>query len=190
MERRFKSYHARQQRELGEAALTDRARAEVVKIIDQHAVTDQRWFDYEMDIAKLLDFPMMTDMRALLTIEFHKAKRRADLLRPERPEDLIGNKAGVKEYRAAVHEYVSAFEVAEAEAVRRRRSDFSEDEQQRMARAQNLLKLAWDEGATSDERRTAYEKAGRELAGLFVLPARARAEIEQRIAAALPAGKS
>jgi len=34
-----------------------------------------------------------------------------------------------------VHEYVTAFEIAEAEAIRRRHSDFSADEQQRMARA-------------------------------------------------------
>ena len=43
--------------------------------------TDGRWLDYELDFAKLLDLPLMTDMRSPLTMEFHKAKLRADLLR-------------------------------------------------------------------------------------------------------------
>jgi hypothetical protein len=130
---------------------------------------------------------MMTDMRHPLTIAFHKAKRRADLLRPERAADLAGDRAAQREYRDAVHEYISAFEIAQAEAIRRRRSDFSEDDQQRLARAQNLLHLAQDEAATRDERQNAYLRARKELDGLIVLPAPARAAIERRIAGQIEA---
>jgi hypothetical protein len=129
----------------------------------------------------------MTDMRSPLTVAFHKAKQRADLLRPERPDDVLSDRAAQLEYRDAVHEYVSAFDVAETEAIRRRRSDFSEDEQQRLARAQNLLRLAQDEAASPQERQSAYTRAGRELDGLVALPASARADIEQRIAAQIEA---
>lgn len=100
---------------------------------------------------------------------------------------LAGDRGAQSEYRNAVHEYISAFEVAEAEAIRRRRSDFSDDEQQRMARAQNLLHLAQDEAATREERQIAYARAGRELDGLIVLPAPARASIERRIAGQIEA---
>ncbi|HWS92285.1 MAG TPA: hypothetical protein VN306_07270, partial [Mycobacterium sp.] len=81
----------------------------------------------------------------------------------------------------------SAFEIAEAEAIRRRRSDFSADDQQRLARAQNLLHLAQDEAATREERQNAYARARRELDGLIVLPAPARASIERRIAGQIEA---
>lgn len=166
------------------------SRRELAKLLEAHSRADARWLDYEVDIAKLLDFPLMTDMRDPLTVAFHKAKRRADLLRPDRPQDvaaLAGDRAAQSEYRNAVHEYISAFEIAEAEAIRRRRSDFSDDEQQRMARAQNLLHLAQDEAATREERQIAYARAGRELNGLIVLPAQARASIERRIAGQIEA---
>jgi hypothetical protein len=130
---------------------------------------------------------MMTDMRNPLTTAFHKAKRQADLLRPERPDDMVGDRNAQLEYRTAVQEYVSAFEVAEAEAIRRRRSDFSADEQQRMSRAQHLLQLAQDEAATPQERQSAYARASKELEGLIALPGRVRASIEQRIAGAIEA---
>ncbi len=199
-ERRLERYRLKQQARIAVAEASARKRAngdnrenarrELAKLIAAHDRTDARWFDYEIDIAKLLDFPMMTDMRDPLTIAFHKAKRRADLLRPERPQDveaLAGDRAAQLEYRDAVHEYVSAFEVAEAEAIRRRRSDFSAEDQQRLARAQHLLHLAQDEAATHEERQNAYARASKELDGLIVLPAQARASIERRIAGQIEA---
>jgi hypothetical protein len=193
-ERRMERYRLKQQTKIALAEASGRARnneessrRELAKLIAAHDRTDAQWFDYEIDLAKLLDFPMMTDMRNPLTIAFHKAKRRADLLRPERPDDLAGDRSAQLEYRDAVHEYISAFEIAEAEAIRRRRSDFSEDEQQRLARAQHLLYLARDEAATREERQNAYARATKELDGLIVLPASARASIERRIAGAIEA---
>ena len=61
---------------------------EISRAIDAHNRTDRRWLDYEMDVAKLLDFPMMTEMREPLTVRFHKAKLRAEMLRPATVEDL------------------------------------------------------------------------------------------------------
>ena len=193
-DRRLERYRLKQQAKIAVAQASGRARnneenhrRKLVKVIAAHDRTDARWLDYEVDIAKLLDFPMMTDMRAPLTIAFHKAKRHADLLRPERPDDLAGDRDAQLEYRNAVHDYVSAFEIAEAEASRRRRSDFSEDEQQRLARARHLLDLAQDEAATREERQNAYARASKELDGLIVLPAPARAAIEMRIAGQIEA---
>jgi hypothetical protein len=193
-ERRLERYRLKQQAKIAIAEASGRGRdkadtqrREVVKLLAAHDRTDAQWLDYEVDIAKLLDFPLMTDMRNPLTVAFHKAKRRADLLRPERPDDVLGDRGAHLEYRDAVHEYVSAFEIAETEAIRRRRSDFSEDDQQRLARAQNLLRLAQDEAASPQERQSAYARAGRELDGLIALPAATRAAIEQRIAAQIEA---
>ena len=63
-------------------------------MLDEHSRTDSRWLDYELDPAKLLDFPAMTDMRDPLTVAFHRAKLRADLLRPGKAEDLLDDPRG------------------------------------------------------------------------------------------------
>jgi hypothetical protein len=154
----------------------------ITRVIDEHARTDARWLEYELDPAKLLDFPRMTDMRDPLTERFHRAKVRADLLRPFRAEDLLDDRESAAKYLAAVEDYVSAFDAAEAEAIRKGRNDFSTDEQQRIARAQRLLRVAADAAATSNERERAYDLAGDELDGLIVLPPATRAAIERGIA--------
>ena len=193
-ERRLERYRIKQQTKIAVAEAAGRSRdnevgrrRELKKILDQHGATDARWLDYEIDIAKLLDFPLMTDMSNPLTIEFHKAKRRADLLRPDSVDDLAGDREAQLEYRDAVHDYVTAFEVAEADAVRQRRSGFSAEDQQRIARAQNLLRLADDDAATPQERQNAYARARTELDGILVLPAATRASIERRIAGEIEA---
>lgn len=193
-ERRLERYRIKQQTKVAVAEAAGRARGneaanrrEMTRLLDEHSRTDARWLEYELDIAKLLDFPMMTDMRNPLTIGFHKAKRRADLLRPEQADDLIDDRDAQLEYRDAVADYVSAFDVAEAEAIRRRRSDFSSDDRQRIERAQHLMRLATDSGATPQERQSAYRRARKELDGLIALPAMTRASIERKIAGEIQA---
>jgi hypothetical protein len=151
------------------------------RVIDEHTRADARWLEYELDFAKLLDFPLMTDMRDPLTIDFHKAKIRADLLRPFKAEDLLDDRESAERYLAAVADYVTAFNAAETEAIRRRRSDFSRENQQRLARAQSLLRVASDSAAAPQERQNAYDLAGKELDGLIVLPAATQASIERGI---------
>lgn len=151
------------------------------RVLEEHSRTDARWLEYELDVAKLLDFPLMTDMRDPLTVAFHKAKLRADFLRPVKAEDLLDDREAAAQYRAAVEDYVTAFTAAESEAIRRRRSDFSRADQQRMVRAQNLLRVTSDPAATAQERRRAYEVARQELEGLVVLPATTQAGIERRV---------
>jgi hypothetical protein len=151
------------------------------RVLEEHGRTDARWLEYELDFAKLLDFPLMTDMRDPLTIDFHKAKLRADFLRPAKAEDLVGDRDAAAQYLGAVQDYVTAFKIAEAEAKRRRRNDFSRDDQQRIARAQSLLRVASDSAAAPQERQNAYVRARKELDGLIVLPAATQASIERGI---------
>lgn len=157
----------------------------IARAVKAHDHTDTRWLEYELDIAKLLDFPLMTDMRDPLTERFHRTKVRADLLRPGQAEDLVDDGEAAREYVDAVTDYVTAFEAAESEAARRRRGDFSASDQQRIARAQSMLRVATDTAATPQEREKGYELARRELDGLIVLPERARAAIERGIAGEL-----
>jgi hypothetical protein len=153
----------------------------ITRTVKEHDRTDTRWLDYELDIGKLLDFPLMTDMRNPMTERFHRAKLRADLLRPAKAEDLLEDADAARQYLDAVENYVTAFEVAETEAIRKRRNDFTKPEQQRLTRARSALRVAVDSGATQQERERAYAVASRELDGLIVLPARARSAIERGI---------
>ena len=157
----------------------------ITRAVKAHDHTDTRWLEYELDIAKLLDFPLMTDMRNPLTERFHRTKVRADLLRPAKAEDLAQDGDAAREYVDAVTDYVTAFDAAESEAIRRRRNDFSAQEQQRIARAQSMLRVATDTAATAQERERGYELARRELDGLLVLPEPTRAAIERGIAGEL-----
>lgn len=187
-QRRLERYRIKQQTKVALAsaaaagqANTEGNRREMTKLLARHDATDERWLSYEIDVAKLLDFPLMTDMRDPLTLGFHKAKSRADLLRPTSVDDIIIDRDAQLEYRDAVADYVAAFDAAESEATRRRRSDFSSDDQDRLARAQNLLRLASDDAATPQERRNAYGRAQRELDGLIVLPAATQAAIQSKV---------
>lgn len=157
----------------------------IMRTVREHDRTETRWLDYEIDVSKLLDYPLMTDMRDPLTQRFHRAKLRADLLRPADAGDLLSDSAAARQYLEAVEEYVTAFDVAEAEAIRKRRSGFSRDEQQRLSRAHGAMRIATDSAATPQERERAFDVARRELEGLVVLPERTRAAIERGIAGEL-----
>jgi hypothetical protein len=157
----------------------------LTRVLREHDRTDTRWLEYELDFTRLLDFPLMTDMRDPLTVTFHKAKLRADFLRPAKAEDLLDDSDAAARYLAAVEDYVTAFNIAEAEAKRRRRNDFSHDGQQRIARAQSLLRTASDTAATPQERQSAYDRARKELDGLIVLPATTQTSIERGISGEL-----
>lgn len=157
-------------------------RGVIDRAIKEHDRVDTRWLEYEIDAAKILECPLMTDMREPLTQRFHAAKVRADL---RRPTDLVDDRDAISEYLDAVQEYVTAFDVAEAEAIRRGRSGFTAQEQERLGRAQRLLRVAADTAATQQERAGAYQLARRELEGLLVLPERARAALQRGISGEL-----
>lgn len=171
------------------AEVEQASRAQVRQLMESHDAVNRRWLDYELDVGKLIDFPVMTDVREPLTVAFLRAKREADGLRPRAPED-ISTAAALAEYREAVRSFELAFDVAEREARRIRDSNFTGPERQRLATARKLLRIASDAAATPAERQTAYKRARRELDGLIVLPDATLAALEEKIAGMLDAGRA
>lgn len=161
--------------------------AEVQALMDTHDATNRRWLDYELDVGKLIDFPLMTDVREPLTVAFLRAKREADGQRPAAAQDLK-SASGLDAYRQAVNNFAVALDVAEREARRIRDSKFSGPERERLARARKLLMIAENQAATPAERQAAYKRARRELDGLIVLPDATLAALEEKIAPELDAG--
>lgn len=158
---------------------------EVAALCADHDEITSRWLDYELDVAKLIDFPVMSDMREPVTVDFHRAKRHADGLRPAEGEKPDANR--LSEYRVSVRDLQVAFDVAEREAKRRRAMDFTVEERRSLDRAKRLIALAEDSGATHAERQQAYRRAQRELEGLIAIPDVADEAISHRIAGALGA---
>lgn len=161
--------------------------SQIDRILAAHDEVNRRWFDYELDAGTLIDFPMMIDMREGLTTDFHRAKVVADGLRPADRNELR-DPATFTEYRDAVRAYQVAFDIAEREAKRRRRTGFSPPERSALERARKLVNVAADAAATPAERQAAYRQACKELEGLIVLPTAATERLEARIAGALERG--
>lgn len=161
--------------------------ADVLALLSAHDEVNRRWLDYELDVGKLIDFPVMTDVREPLTVAFLRAKREADGLRPVTSGETV-SPARLAEYRAAVRSFEVAFDVAEREARRIKDSNFTGPERARLATARKLLRIASDAAATPAERQTAYKRARRELDGLIVLPDVTLAALEEKIAGMLDAG--
>ncbi|WP_461190099.1 hypothetical protein [Arthrobacter sp. Z4-13] len=161
--------------------------AEVESLIAAHDATNKRWLDYELDVGKLIDFPLMTDVREPLTVAFLRAKREADGLRPASAADVTSH-SRLEAYRKAVDGFSVALDVAEREARRIRDSKFTGPERERLATARQLLKIAENQAATPAERQAAYKRARRELDGLIVLPDVTVAALEDKIAPMLDRG--
>ncbi|HKU31529.1 hypothetical protein [Arthrobacter sp. NyZ413] len=183
--RRVELYRLKNQAAQAEQA----SQSEVLRLREAHDAVNQRWLSYELDVGKLIDFPVMSDVREPLTVDFLRAKREADGLRPAAPGEIT-TAARLAEYRAAVRNFELAFDVAEREAKRIKDGNFSEPERQRLATARKLLRIASDSAATPAERQTAYKRARRELDGLIVLPETTVAALEEKVAGALDAPKA
>jgi hypothetical protein len=162
--------------------------ADVESLMAAHDAVNGRWLDYELDVGKLIDFPLMTDVREPLTVAFLRAKREADGLRPSAAKELTAP-SRLEAYRASVNAFEVAFAVAEREAKRIRDTNFSGPERLRLATARKLLRLAENDAATPAERQAAYKRARRELDGLIVLPDATVAALEEKVAPMLDSGR-
>jgi len=161
---------------------------QLAKLLAAHDAVTARWLDYELDVAKLIAFPTMSDGRQALTAAFLRAKKVADNLRPASADAQVSADQ-VAEYRSAVTDFEVAFDLAEREARRVRDSSFSETERKRLATAKQLLTVAVDEAATPAERQVAYRRVREELDGLLLLSDDAVEILEKKVALELDAGR-
>lgn len=156
------------------------------RTLAEHDATTARWLEYELDVAKMIAYPAMSDGRQELTAAFLRAKRVADRMRPASADAKI-SAAELTAYQNAVTDYEVAFDVAEREARRVRDAGFTPSERKRLDTAQQLLSVAVDEAATPAERQLAYRRVREELDGLISLSDAAIDELERRVALELPA---
>lgn len=159
------------------------------RLFAAHDAVTARWLEYELDVAKLIAFPAMSDGRQPLTAAFLRAKKVADGLRPASAKARI-TKDQLAEYRDAVTDFEVAFDVAERDARRIRDSSFSDAERKRLDTAKQLLSIAIDQAATPAERQVAYRRVREELNGLILLSDDAIEVLEGKVALELTTGQS
>lgn len=151
------------------------------KLFAAHDEVTRRWLDYELDVAKLIAYPAMSDGRQPLTAAFLRAGKVAGALRPDSADAKV-SEDDVQAYRAAVTDYEVAFDLAERDARRVKDAEFTEPERRRLRLAQQLLKTATDEAATPAERQSAYRRVREELDGLIAISDEAVGILEQKVA--------
>lgn len=157
------------------------------RLFASHDAVTARWLEYELDVAKLIAFPAMSDGRQPLTAAFLRAKRIADGLRPASAKARL-TKEQLTEYRNAVADYEVAFDVAERDARRLKDSSFTTVERKRLDTAKQLLTIAVDEAATPAERQVAYRRVREELDGLISLSDEAIEVLENKVSLELTSG--
>lgn len=145
---------------------------------------------YDRDPEALLRLPMMRDYSDPLIVSAVEAMNLVRGLSTSAPP--AGTvRAGTSDYARAVAGLETAVAAAERTAERVRLSRFAPGERRRILRAQQLLAVALDGGASAAERQSAYKRVVAELDGLIVLPEPARAAIESAMDAhlVLPVGR-
>ena len=151
------------------------------KLFSAHDAVTARWLEYELDVAKLIAYPTISDGRQPLTAAFLRAKKHADRLRPSSPKAHLTDQE-LADYANAVTDYEVAFDVAEREARRLKDAEFTETERKRLHTAQQLLAVATDEASTPAERQVAYKRVREELEGLIAVSDVAIVVLEKKVA--------
>ena len=163
------------------------APSQLERLFAEHDAVTSRWLEYELDVAKLIAYPAMSDGRQPLTAAFLRAKKVADGLRPPTTKVKL-TKAQIAEYRNAVTDYEVAFDVAERDARRIKTSAFTDVERKRLDTAKQLLTVAVDQAATPAERQLAYKRVREELDGLISLSDEAIVVLEKQVGHELTVG--
>lgn len=171
-----RSLRARLSHRRESAARNQQAWAEALALHDEIFA---RWSEYELDLAKLIDYPVMSDLREPRTMAMIKAMRAAQRLRPD-DADAEARSAPAVEYANAVQEFEETFLVAEDEAKRIKHGHYTAAEQERLTTARQLLNLAADEASSPNERQNAYLQLRKTVDGLLQLPQKAVAALEGR----------
>lgn len=157
------------------------SRAQWNTLVKRHQNVRRAWAAYELDPMKMLDYPMLSDMREQTTSDLHLALKKASALEPKNVDDVIDEQANKSEYQDAVIALEHAFNVAESEAKRVQWNKFSGVEQKRLKTAKSLLSFVLDGAASEFERQAAYKQMNKELSGLINIPVVTMSALETKM---------
>jgi hypothetical protein len=130
----------------------------------------ERWVEYELDVFKMLDAPLLLDYSCAETRTLAEAMKRSE---QALEESKIADESTAPRLRREFSETVSAleiaFKVAEDNALRQGISYLDAGEQVKVRRARDLLGVAQNAGASDSEREVSYKQAMKNLKGIIVI---------------------
>lgn len=135
---------------------------------------------YETDLAKQIDYPMMTDVAEPLVGKYVREMRHAQEL-----ERALVKKPGIADaerFSSTVTGLKVSYEAAVRKAEKVRWSNFTAAEQKRLKDARTALDLIQDSSTTPEQRNAQYRRIAKLLDGLIVLTA----PVRQSLAAWVP----
>lgn len=135
---------------------------------------------YETDLAKQIDYPMMTDVSERLVGKYVREMRQAQqleraLMKKPRLEDA-------ERFSTAVNGLKVSYEAAVSRAEKVRWSGFTVAEKKRLKDARIALDVIQDSSTTPEQRNAQYRRIAKLLDGLIVLTA----PVRQSLAAWVP----
>lgn len=135
---------------------------------------------YETDLAKQIDYPMMTDVAEPLVGKYIREMRHAQEL--ERALLKTPLREDAEHFSTAVTGLKVSYEAAVRQAEKIRWSNFSVAEQKRLKDARTALSIIQDASTTPEQRNAQYRRISKLLDGLIVLTA----PVRQSLAAWVP----
>lgn len=164
----------------------------IVAPVDEWALLTARlnavkkeWGSYELDPAKVLSYPALTNMGVQATADFHKALRMADHLQASKVKK--GVSASGSPFEKAVLDVEHQFDVMISEARRMKWNNFTDKEKANLRKAQNLLNIAVNSASSEHERQVAYKQLLKEIEGIVVFRKATVLELESKVMPAIEA---
>jgi hypothetical protein len=145
-----------------------------------HAIRD-RWLEYELDVVKFLDAPLMRDLSCDTTAQFFTAMHRSQTLIETIDDDSDFDVDLVKQFEVSVSDMNLAFERAEAFATQTGTDLLTPRKQKDFETAAQMLLIAHDEGASAAERMAALKQGRKILSKTVNTPRTIYGLIEGRI---------
>jgi hypothetical protein len=127
---------------------------------------------YETDLAKHIDYPMMTDVSEPLVGKYIREMRHAQEL--ERTLMKTPLREDAERFSTAVTDLKVSYEAAVRQAEKIRWSNFTVAEQKRLRDARTALSIIQDASTTPEQRNAQYRRISKLLDGLIVLTAPVR----------------
>ena len=180
-------------REKAAAEKKARIRARWTTIVDLHEELKRRVAEAETDWDTLFDLPALTDVSYRQTRALHRAMRDAEnAVSPMPPGFDEQTQMERIPYVKKVHAFENAWNAAVANAKKVGTSKLPDEERKTIKSIRRLLLMAEGNGATPNERHTAYEQIRKLLSKLRVVqvPQRTLLAVESTQRLALPSAQS
>jgi hypothetical protein len=143
-----------------------------------------RWFEYEIDILKMLDAPLLVDHSCDQTAEFIRAMTAAKDLKESvsfYTDKSAEQEVAKSEFVEAVTQMEMKFNAAENHALARGMATFNESEQRKMILSRQQFVMSADTSASEHERDQAFKQAVKNLEGVLRIKPEARVKMLESV---------